>query len=62
MSHPDESIMSPQEALGELFKFLHLTSFTEHYTSTACYHQTCGECRERCKFCNAPCRCICHVP
>jgi len=33
----------------------------EHiYTSTACAHGRCDECRKTCKFCPATCRCECH--
>jgi hypothetical protein len=31
-----------------------------HYFSTACYHDLHSECRHACKFCDAPCRCLCH--
>jgi hypothetical protein len=31
-----------------------------HYTSTACQHAKHAECRQTCKFCNAPCACPCH--
>jgi hypothetical protein len=31
------------------------------YVSTACYHDQCTQCRNTCKFCNAPCRCEHHA-
>lgn len=30
------------------------------YLSTACTHKQHRECRRRCKFCFAKCRCDCH--
>lgn len=33
----------------------------EHYTSTACHHESHTECRKTCKFCSSPCKCPCHV-
>lgn len=30
------------------------------YTSTACHHGLHEQCRQRCKFCDTPCRCECH--
>jgi hypothetical protein len=33
----------------------------EHrYLSTACLHEVHSQCRKRCKFCDARCRCSCH--
>lgn len=33
----------------------------EHrYLSTACLHEVHSQCRKRCKFCDARCRCPCH--
>lgn len=31
------------------------------YLSTACWHGAHERCRRVCKFCQAPCRCSCHV-
>ena len=31
-----------------------------HYLSTACIHAHHDACRVTCKFCPAPCRCVCH--
>lgn len=36
-------------------------STTSHlYVSTACQHGSHGQCRQRCKFCEARCLCQCH--
>ena len=31
------------------------------YLSTACFHGLHAPCRKQCKFCDAQCRCSCHV-
>ncbi len=30
------------------------------YTATACLHGRCDDCRFFCKWCPAPCGCVCH--
>ncbi len=32
------------------------------YVSTACAHSMHADCRRTCKFCTAPCLCLCHYP
>lgn len=38
----------------------HALAHRAHYYSTACMHERHGECRRKCKFCDAPCQCACH--
>jgi hypothetical protein len=37
-----------------------VTSLPHEYLSTACLHDECGNCRNTCKFCDAPCLHDCH--
>src|SRR5258708_1567246 len=52
--------MSPEaQAKSEALAEADLAQMNQqhHYVSTACQHGLHGQCRERCKFCDAKCQC-----